>query len=85
MRIILAIMLAGFASSAYASPQCTSESQDKWISKEDMRAKAEAAGHKIDVLKVTKGNCYEIYGRDSEGKRIEIYFNPITGDAVEHS
>jgi hypothetical protein len=32
---------------------------------------------------VTTGNCYEIYGQDKQGKRIEIYFNPITGDVVE--
>lgn len=85
MRILITVMLAAFASSAFASPKCTTEPKDKWISKADMRARAEAAGHKIDVLKVTKGGCYEIYGRDAKGKRIEIYFNPMTGDAVEHS
>ena len=85
MRILIAVMLAAFAYSAFASPKCTTEPKDKWISKADIRAKAEAAGHKIDVLKVTKGGCYEIYGRDAKGKRIEIYFNPMTGDAVEHS
>jgi hypothetical protein len=85
MRILVTVLLAAFASSAFASPKCTTEPKEKWISKADMRAKAEAAGHKIEVLKVTKGGCYEVYGRDAAGKRIEIYFNPLTGDAVEHS
>ena len=85
MRILATILLAALASSAFASPKCTTEPKDKWIPEAAMRAKAEAAGHKIDVFKVTKGGCYEIYGRDAAGKRIEIYFNPLTGDAVEHS
>ena len=85
MRILATILLAAFASPAFASPKCTTEPKDKWIPEAAMRAKAEAAGHKIDVFKVTKGGCYEIYGRDAAGKRIEIYFNPLTGDAVEHS
>jgi hypothetical protein len=85
MRILMSIVIAAFASSAFASPKCTVEPKDKWISESDMRAKAEAAGHKIDVFKITKGGCYEIYGRDAAGKRIEIYFNPLNGNVVQHS
>lgn len=85
MRILFTVAIAAFASSAFASPQCTTEPQSKWIPEADMRAKAEADGNKIEVFKVTKGGCYEIYGRDAAGKRIEIYFNPLSGDPVEHS
>ena len=81
----LAFMLAAIASPALASPQCTSEPESKWMPEADMRAKAEAAGNKIDVFKRTKGSCYEIYGRDGSGKRIEIYYNPVTGDIVQAS
>lgn len=85
MRILMSIVVAAFASSAFASPKCTTEPKSKWISEANIRARAEASGHKIEVFKVTKGGCYEIYGRDAAGKRIEIYFNPISGDVVEHS
>jgi hypothetical protein len=85
MRIVMSVVIAAFASSAIASRKCTTEPKDKWISEAAMRAKAAAAGHQIEVLKVTKGGCYEIYGRDAAGKRIEIYFNPLSGDVVEHS
>lgn len=85
MRILMSIVIAAFASSAFASPKCTTESRDKWISEADMRARAEAAGHKVEVFKVTKGGCYEIYGRDAAGKRIEIYFHPLSGEILEHS
>jgi|EndMetStandDraft_7_1072992.scaffolds.fasta_scaffold975235_1 hypothetical protein len=85
MRIPMSIVIAAFASSAFASPKCTTEPREKWISEAAMRAKAEAAGHKVEVFKVTKGGCYEIYGRDAAGKRIEIYFNPMSGDVIQHS
>jgi hypothetical protein len=85
MRILMSIVFAAFASSAFASPKCTTEPRENWIPEAAIRAKVEADGNKIDVFKVTKGGCYEIYGRDAAGKRIEIYFNPLSGDIVEHS
>jgi len=68
---------------AFAEPQCTTESKDKWISESDMKSKISSLGYQAKVFKVTKGNCYEIYGLDKAGKRVEIYFNPITGKIVE--
>ena len=52
---------------------------------DNARPRVDNAGNKIDVFKVTKGGCYEIYGRDAAGKRIEIYFNPLSGDVMQHS
>lgn len=49
-----------------------------------MKAKIVAMGHHIAVFKTTKGNCYEVYGKDSAGKNIEIYFNPVTGEVFEN-
>ena len=48
-----------------------------------MKSKVAALGYMIKVFKVTKGRCYEVYGQDKAGKRIEVYFHPITGDVVE--
>jgi hypothetical protein len=63
-----------------ASPQCTIEARDKWLSEEAMKAKISALGYTYKVFKVTSGNCYEIYGQDKDGQRIEVYFDPISGD-----
>jgi len=68
---------------AFAGPTCTTEPKAKWMSEGDMRSKIDALGYKYKVFKVTTGNCYEIYGYDSSGKRIEVYFHPITGGVVE--
>lgn len=83
MRILLTAIFASFAFSAWASPQCTTEPENKWLPEAAMRSKVIAAGNTIDVFKKTKGGCYEVYGRDAKGKRIEIYYQPVTGDIVE--
>ena len=41
--------------------------------------------YKIKNFKVTAGNCYEIYGWDKAGKKVEIYFNPVTGAKVKEN
>ena len=79
--IVLALMLA--SGTAWAGPTCTKEPKAKWISQADMKAKLADGGYKFSVFKVTAGNCYEIYGRNKSGKRVEIYFHPVTGQAVE--
>ena len=32
---------------------------------------------------MTEGNCYEIYGFDKDGKKVEIYFDPVSGKPVK--
>lgn len=68
---------------AVAGPNCTNEPKAKWMSESDMKAKIATLGYKYKVFKVTAGNCYEIYGHDASGKRIEVYFHPVTGSVVE--
>ena len=36
-----------------------------------------------DKFKTTKGNCYEIYGKDKAGQKVEIYYNPVDGSIVK--
>jgi hypothetical protein len=82
-RAIIIFALMTMCGSAAAEPQCTSEPKDKWISESDMKSKVAGLGYQTKVFKVTKGNCYEVYGFDKAGKRVEIYFHPITGNVVE--
>jgi hypothetical protein len=80
---LLALAISLLAGSAIASPSCTHEPKAKWMSASDMKTKITALGFKFKTLKVTSGNCYEIYGRDKAGQRVEVYFHPITGAIVE--
>jgi hypothetical protein len=83
MRIAFVAVFCVVSSAAFASPHCTTQPSSKWLAPDAMKEKVLAMGHHIDVFKTTKGNCYEVYGKDSAGKNIEIYFNPMTGEVVE--
>jgi len=86
MRILLAMAVVGFGCApAIAGPHCTDVPEGNWLSKAQMMDRIKPMGYQVDILKKTKGNCYEIYGRDKSGKRIEIYFHPVTGEAVKSS
>lgn len=81
-RFLLSAAFLVCASPAFAGPQCTSEPAGKWAPLDELKKKVTERGYKIEVLKVTKGSCYELYGRDRNGKRVEIYYHPITFDVV---
>lgn len=85
-RIIAAVIattaLSFGASAAFAEPKCDVP-KEKWMKEADFKAKVEAQGYRIKTFKVTKNDCYEIYGFDKDGKKVEIYFNPETGAELE--
>ena len=70
---------------ALAEPSCTKESKDKWQKESDFQKKLTDEGYKIKKFKVTKGNCYEIYGWNKEGKKVEIYFDPTNSNKVKEN
>ncbi|WNO59926.1 PepSY domain-containing protein [Rheinheimera sp. MMS21-TC3] len=62
---------------------CTSDPQSEWLDQDKFQASLLASGYKINEFKVTKGNCYEIYGTDKNNSKVEIYFNPVDGSIVK--
>lgn len=74
------VVLVGF--SAYAKKTCTDQPKDKWMTEEDFKKKVEELGYKIKKFK-QPGTCYEIYGTDKDGKKVEIYFNPVDASIVK--
>jgi len=46
------------------------------MSEADAQQQIKAMGYDIKKFKVTKTNCYEIYGWDKEKRKVEIYFDP---------
>lgn len=82
-KFIAIAMIAAFASSAaMAGAECKAQPKDKWQKEADFQKKLTADGYKIKKFKVS-GNCYEIYGTNKEGKKVEIYFDPVTGAPVK--
>lgn len=82
MRNIL-IPLIFAAPMAFAGPECTTTDPAQWQDQTTFQEDLKAQGYKIKVFKVTDGNCYEIYGWDKEGRKVEIYFDPVSGKAVK--
>ena len=81
-KLLIATLLATTAMAASAGPTCQVP-KDKWMKEADFKAKLEAQGYQIKTFKVTKGECYEIYGMDKSGKKVEIYFDPATAAVLE--
>ena len=79
----MVLAFTALSGAALAGPNCTTEPKEKWLSESAMKTKIAALGYKYKIFKVTTGNCYEIYGQDSAGKRVEVYFHPISGKVVE--
>ena len=74
----LALSLAlGFSGAAFAKADCTAHPKSEWMKESDAKAQLEAEGYKIRKFK-SDGNCYEIYGHDKDGKKVEIYYDTKT-------
>ena len=81
-KLFALIAVALLANTAVAGPACKVP-EDKWMNESDFKAKMEGQGYKIKTFKVSKGKCYEIYGFDKDGKKVEIYFDPATAAVLE--
>lgn len=82
MKTLIVLMSLGLAVPALAKKNCTDQPKDKWMSEEAFKQKAQEMGYKIDKFK-TPGTCYEIYGTNKEGQKVEIYFNPVDASIVK--
>lgn len=79
--LILILLVIGF-DQALAEIKCTSAPKNSWKNQDTFKKELETI-YKIKKFKVTSGNCYEIYGHDKFGKKVEIYFNPVNGVKIK--
>lgn len=85
-RLLILSSLLAASCAAVAGPKCTEEPQSKWLTEAQMTKIFQDLGYVDNVKKlhVSKGNCWEIYGHEKKsGKKVEIYFHPITGAIAE--
>ena len=81
-RLLILIAALLTATAATAGPTCKAP-KESWMKEADFKARLEGEGYKIKTFKVTKGQCYEIYGQDKDGRNVEIYFDPTDGRIVK--
>ena len=82
IAIPMFLATALLSTAAVAGPVCTKAPQSQWMPAATMKQKVLDQGYTIDVFKVS-GTCYEIYGQDKAGKKVEIYFDPTDGHIVK--
>ncbi len=79
-----AAIVVGAAAAAQAGSlgrPCTLAPQNQWLSMQDLQAKVEALGYKVQKAKIAKG-CGEFYTIDNTGNRIELFVDPTNGQIV---
>jgi hypothetical protein len=76
MRLII-LLLALFASQVFASADCPSYPKEEWASEDTLKQALADEGYSVKKFKID-GNCYEIYGRNKAGKKVELYFDMKT-------
>jgi hypothetical protein len=60
---------------------CTSAPQSQWLSMQDLQAKVEALGYRVQKAKL-KQACGELYTIDKNGSRVELFVDPTDGRIV---
>ncbi|TPE50146.1 PepSY domain-containing protein [Amaricoccus solimangrovi] len=77
MRLaLIPMILALSASAAFAGERCDVP-KENWRPVEDLKSELTAKGWTIANVK-TEDGCYEVYGKDEAGKRVELFFDPAT-------
>ena len=56
---------------------CDAGPESGWKSRESLEAALVKQGWQVRKSKVD-GGCYEVYGTDPQGNRVEAYFHPVT-------
>jgi len=77
----LALALSGSAF-AHGDVECPNVPKAEWKPQMDLQKKLTEEGWRIRQVKVWN-TCYEVYGFDAKGERVEAFFNPKTFERVQ--
>jgi hypothetical protein len=69
---------------AFAAEECPNVPRDQWMSDAAITERAKEQGYDVRSIKAEDG-CLEVYAMDKDGKRVEVYFHPGTGDVLKVS
>ena len=88
VRVKMVAFLIGLGLSAAAAPvmahgdvQCPSHPKNEWRPHTELVAKLEKAGWTVRRVEATE-TCYEVYAKDPQGRRREVFFDPKTHEEV---
>lgn len=85
LKLVLTASALSVSTMAVAAPACTTVPQAKWLTPAQMKARIAKMGYRTIKVFQVSGSCYEIYALTKDGKRAEVYFNPVTGAVVQNN
>lgn len=85
LLLTAALAAALFAPAAHADDdddrRCGNVALKDWMAESEIRSRATAMGIDVREVDIDDG-CYEVEGRNGDGRRLEIRFHPRTGEQV---
>ncbi|MBI5262578.1 MAG: PepSY domain-containing protein [Bradyrhizobium sp.] len=81
LTIAAAALGAATAQAGSLGKPCTTAPEGQWLSIEQLQAKVEALGFKVEKAKLKKA-CGELYTLDKNGNRVELFVDPTNGQIV---
>lgn len=67
---------------AHGDVKCQKHPKQEWKPHTELQRKLQSDGWQIRRMEKTD-TCYEVYGKDPQGKRVEAFFDPKTFDRIE--
>ena len=81
--VLLCTAALAFAGAVHAqhAERCEPIPKEQWKPQAELERKLTDMGWKIRRIKIENG-CYEVYGTDEKGGKVEVFFHPKTFDRV---
>ncbi|MBX3699693.1 MAG: PepSY domain-containing protein [Dokdonella sp.] len=83
----IAFALAAATPTAHASTydgDCTDKPKSEWLSTTEVKVRFEAQGYVVGKVK-SSGTCYEVYARDKDGAKVELFVSPADAHVVSQA
>lgn len=78
----LALILATSGAWSHGNVTCPAYPKSEWKPHTELQQKLTKEGWTVRRMELTP-TCYEVYGKDPQGKRVEAFFDPKTLERVE--
>jgi hypothetical protein len=73
-KLSLVLLLSLMVFNAEAAVTCKAYPSSEWSKQQDLEQALTDEGYTIKELKIDH-HCYEMYGKNKQGKKVEIYFD----------
>ena len=78
IAIVSTVMMLPVSASATGLHECAATDRAAWLTKAQLTQQLDAEGWSVRRMK-EDGGCWEVYGTNPDGLKVEGYFHPVTG------